>query len=176
MMMWPWPDDWPVPRDGRLPHDEDPDERLARQITAGLLIDDRTRRQRIAVEVQNRVVLLRGVVDTGPTREAATTVVRSVPGVRDICNGLRTRVSGPDDDEEFDEIVGDLDDLTAGRPAGPHGRSGVPLILLLAMVCLPVGALAAAFGPVAMTGAGLAAAVAVVLIHRFRHRPADRPR
>lgn len=176
MMMWPWPDDWPVPRDGRLPHDEDPDERLARQITAGLLIDDRTRRQRIAVEVQNRVVLLRGVVDTGPTREAATTVVRSVPGVRDVCNGLRTRVSGPDDDEEFDEIVGGLDDLTAGRRSRLRGGSGVPLILLLAVVCLPVGALAAAFGPAAMAAAFVAAAVLVVGVHRFRHRPAGRPR
>jgi osmotically-inducible protein OsmY len=68
-MVWPWPDDGSIPYGGRpARRAEDADVRLAREVTDKLLTDDRTRRQRIVVDVQDRVVLLTGVVDTRPTR------------------------------------------------------------------------------------------------------------
>src|SRR5687768_837201 len=92
-MMWPWPDDgWGFP-DSRRPHPEiDRDVRLTYEVADALLADDRTRQQRVTVEVQNGVVLLSGTVHDQHTAEAVTALIRQVPGVRDVSNTMRIRV------------------------------------------------------------------------------------
>jgi hypothetical protein len=156
-MMWPLPNDGSFPYGPRKPlRAEGPDVRLTYQVAEALLADNRTRRQRITVEVQNRVVLLTGVVDCQQTRAAAITVTRAVPEVRDICDGLRMRVTGAPYDsgtsaitelsvaDTFDEIVAGLsaDESSPERPAGEERRlSGLVLVLLIAVACLLVGAL-----------------------------------
>jgi hypothetical protein len=129
-MMW-----WPLPDDGsssqgwrRQPATDDPDVRLTRQVADALLSDGRTRHQSITVEVQNRVVLLTGTVDTASARQAARYITRDVHGVADICDSLR--VTGPEaddrglsgDGERFQRIVADLqaEGHVPGFPRGPN--------------------------------------------------------
>lgn len=129
-MMW-----WPLPDDGsssdgwrRRPATDDPDVRLTRQVADALLSDGRTRHQPITVEVQNRVVLLAGTVDTAWVRLVVRDVARDVRGVADICDSLR--VTGPDtgdrepsdgDDDRFQRIVADLRaESVSGLPWGPR--------------------------------------------------------
>jgi hypothetical protein len=156
-MMWPLPNDGSFPYGPREPHRaEGPELRLTYQVAEALLADDRTRRQRITVEVQNRVVLLTGVVDCQQTREAAITVTRAVPDVRDVCDGLRMRVAGAPFEpgtsaitglsvaDAFDEIVAglDADEPSPERPVGEERQlGGILLVLLAAVGCLLVGVL-----------------------------------
>lgn len=65
------------------------DLRVEALVAQRLSIDWTTRCQQISVMVQNRVVILAGLVDTGATRRAAADLAWSVPGVHDVCNLLR---------------------------------------------------------------------------------------
>jgi hypothetical protein len=181
----PWPDDGSIPsRSGPARRTEDVDVRLAREVTDKLLTDDRTRRQRIVVDVQDRVALLTGVVDNRPTRAAAGTVVRDVPGVRDVCNGLRTRVSGAPagdaaaptgelmDVDAFDEMLAGLQTrpATEDRPGRvANWQPGLRLVLILAVVCLPLGAIMVAFG---WAGLLIACGIGALITERLLHRRA----
>ena len=90
MMMWPFPDDGSFTR-GRsgFPAADDPDVRLTYAVADRLLSDSRIRHQRVTVEVQNRVVLLGGTVDSRSAGKATVEAARGVAGVVDVCNGLR---------------------------------------------------------------------------------------
>ncbi|MCA2219026.1 BON domain-containing protein [Jidongwangia harbinensis] len=183
MIVWPWPEDRSTPYgDGSSRRTEDADVRLAREVTDKLLTDDRTRRQRITVDVQDRVVLLTGVVDSRPTRAVAGAVVRDVYGVRDVCNGVRTRVGGvpPDtagaptadlmDVDAFDEMVACLQSPSpAGDGPGRTTRRqrGLRLVLLLAIACLPLGVLMVAFG---WAGMLIACGIGALIVERLLHR------
>ena len=120
IMMWPFPDEGSFPGDRRRsPATDDPDIRLTYRVAEALLSDDRVRHQRVAVEVQNSVVLLSGSVDSSSTKQAAGDTARGVTGVADICNTLRVT----DDTEpravatgEFQRIVAEWGESDA--PAG----------------------------------------------------------
>ncbi|RSM43111.1 hypothetical protein DMB66_53730 [Actinoplanes sp. ATCC 53533] len=128
MMMWPFPDDGSFSGGRRrFPATDDPDVRLTYEVADALLSDARTRHQRITVEVQNRVVLLSGTVDSRSSQQAAGDTARGVAGVADICNTLR--VTKDDDPEplapgtgEFRKIVAELE--AQDWPGG--GRLGKP--------------------------------------------------
>ncbi len=153
MMMWPFPDDGSFPPGSRRsPGTDDPDVRLTYDVAEALTADDRLRRRRMVVEVQNRVVLLSGPVDCRQTADAAVTVARNVAGVRDVCDGLRPRTrtvpgavdgpvaaTGPGERQAFEEIVARL--APRGGSLGSPDRIGawpigVVLALLVASLCL----------------------------------------
>ncbi|RZU51188.1 BON domain-containing protein [Krasilnikovia cinnamomea] len=73
----------------------DPDTRIAWQIVDRLGEHPQWRHQHVTVEVQNRVLILTGTVDSPDTRDALTASARTVHGVRDVCNMLD--VSGTQD-------------------------------------------------------------------------------
>ncbi|MFU8871663.1 BON domain-containing protein [Micromonospora sp. SL4-19] len=86
-MPWPFPENNPfVGGDGA--HDDDHDLRLAALVAQRLSADWATRRQQISVSVQNRVVILTGMVGDPNTRQAAGELAWDVPGVFDVCNAL----------------------------------------------------------------------------------------
>lgn len=85
MMPWPYPE---FPFTGDQPEPDDEDVRLAALVAQRLSIDWTTRRQRIAVSVQNRVVILSGTVADPQARQAAGELAWDVPGVFDVCNAL----------------------------------------------------------------------------------------
>ncbi|WP_262286072.1 BON domain-containing protein [Micromonospora sp. MA102] len=87
-MSWPYPD-FPFAGDGPPP--DGADVRLAALVAQRLSIDWTTRRQQITVTVQNRVVILAGVVTDPETRRAAGELAWDVSGVFDVCNALRLR-------------------------------------------------------------------------------------
>ncbi|WBB70841.1 BON domain-containing protein [Micromonospora sp. WMMD812] len=85
---------WPQPDDPRFhPADDAPlqneDLRLAALVAQRLCVDWTTRRQQIAVAVQNRVVILSGTVASPEARQVAGDLAWDVPGVFDVCNLLR---------------------------------------------------------------------------------------
>ncbi len=188
MMMWPFPDDGSFPPRSRRSHTDDPDVRLTYDVAEALTADDRTRRQRITVEVQNRVVLLGGAVDSPQTADVAVAVARNVIGVRDVCDGLRPRTrTAPTDDagplasagrserQAFEEIVADLAapvpsqdsrDRTGSRPDGV-------VVVLLTSLCLLLGVLMAILG---WLGVLIACAVGVVAVERLQSRRRRPPR
>jgi hypothetical protein len=183
-MMWPLPDDGWYPQGSRRPHPGvDGDVRLTYEVADALLTDDRTRRQRITVEVQNGVVLLSGIVHDQRTAEVVAAVVRQVPGVRDVCNSVRTRVketsetdngavatSGRRESEAFDEIVAALSlrDGPSYPPAGPSRRlPGQALLLLVALILLPLGWLVLKLG---WPGLLIACGVGAVLVEMSSRR------
>ena len=92
-MVMPWP--WPMPDDHSFralwdaPQDHDEDVRLAALVAQRLSADWSTRRQQITVMVQNRVVILTGLVAGAETRRAAGELAWDVEGVADVCNALR---------------------------------------------------------------------------------------
>lgn len=90
MTPWPMPEDW---RRGHPAHRPAPrvsvDKTLAEDVVAQLVRDERTRLQNIAVEVQNRVAILTGSVDTSELMYVAGGVAWRTPGVVDVCNMLR---------------------------------------------------------------------------------------
>ncbi|RKN47838.1 BON domain-containing protein [Micromonospora endolithica] len=88
-MLSPWPefDPWRVAGDPPGPGGED--TRLEALVTQRLAVDWTTRRQPITVRVQNRVVVLDGVVAADETRRTAGELAWDVPGVVDVCNAVR---------------------------------------------------------------------------------------
>nr|WP_204342805.1 BON domain-containing protein [Micromonospora terminaliae] len=86
-MPWPFPD-FPFAEDGQ-PAPDGADVRLAALVAQRLSIDWTTRRQQITVTVQNRVVILAGLVADAETRRVAGELAWDVSGVFDVCNALR---------------------------------------------------------------------------------------
>lgn len=73
-------------------HQAQPDSedlRIEALVAQRLSIHWRTRRQQISVMVQNRVVILSGLVQHEQARQAAADLAWDVPGVHDVCNTLR---------------------------------------------------------------------------------------
>nr|WP_221383251.1 BON domain-containing protein [Actinoplanes polyasparticus] len=118
--MWPFPDDGSFSSDRRrFPATDSPDVRLAYRVAEALLSDERIRHQRVAVEVQNRVVLLSGSVDSNSSKQAAGDAAGSITGVADICNTLRVT----DDSEPLAEGAGEFQRMVAewDEPEPPGG-------------------------------------------------------
>ncbi|MGN9768737.1 BON domain-containing protein [Micromonospora sp. SD12] len=89
LIPWPYPDEGashPQPPD---PSPDDEDGRLAALVAQRLSSDWTTRRQQIVVTVQNRVVILAGIVAGPDTRQVAGEIAWDVGGVVDVCNALR---------------------------------------------------------------------------------------
>ncbi|MGV9765428.1 BON domain-containing protein [Micromonospora tulbaghiae] len=86
VMPWPYPE---FPYTGGGPEPDDADTRLASLVAQRLSADWTTRRQQITVTVQNRVVILAGLVADPQTRLVAAELAWDVPGVYDVCNSLR---------------------------------------------------------------------------------------
>ncbi|KAB1903884.1 BON domain-containing protein [Micromonospora sp. AMSO1212t] len=86
VMPWPYPE---FPFTGGGPEPDDADTRLASLVARRLSADWTTRRQQITVTVQNRVVILAGLVADPQTRLVAAELAWDVPGVYDVCNALR---------------------------------------------------------------------------------------
>ncbi|MGC4897083.1 BON domain-containing protein [Micromonospora sp. DT31] len=86
VMPWPYPE-LPFPHGGSGPRDAD--TRLAAAVAQRLSTDWSTRRQQITITVQNRVVILAGMVAAPETRRIAGELAWDVPGVFDVCNALR---------------------------------------------------------------------------------------
>jgi hypothetical protein len=185
-MVWLPPGDGPFSAGpGRT---DDPDMRLTYEVVEALRTDDRVRRQRITVEVQNRVAILSGSVDCRQTAETVIAVVRDVPGVRDVCDGLRAREpavdGGPGDTkvrsvrQEFDAIVADLALHESSRPsaAGTGSRlPGIVVLRLLASCLLPIVVLATVTGWLGVLIACAVGAVAVEMMQARRRRAARGP-
>ncbi|MEU6077974.1 BON domain-containing protein [Micromonospora sp. NPDC047074] len=86
---WPYPDEGAFRPDPTEPAPDDEDGRLAALVAQRLSSDWTTRRQQIVVTVQNRVVILAGIVAGPDTRRAAGEIAWDVQGVVDVCNALR---------------------------------------------------------------------------------------
>lgn len=71
------------------PEADSDDQRIEALVAQRLSIDWTTRRQQISVAVQNRVVILTGLVGDTEARQAAGELAWDVPGVFDVCNALR---------------------------------------------------------------------------------------
>ena len=69
------------------------DARLACRLLERMHRDPRLRRERICIEVQNRVVILDGTVRTAELGAAAGALAWRTPGVYDVSNRLR-RLNG----------------------------------------------------------------------------------
>ncbi|MEV0328029.1 BON domain-containing protein [Micromonospora echinospora] len=89
VLPWPFPDDDAVPSEPSPTPPENDDRRIAAEVTRRLNGNRLTRRQRIVVEVQNRVVILGGTVDSPDVRLTAGELAWGVHGVADVCNTLR---------------------------------------------------------------------------------------
>ncbi|MEU5722447.1 BON domain-containing protein [Micromonospora sp. NPDC047738] len=92
VMPWafpPFPDDNPSQPTNEESAPESEDLRLAALVAQRLSIDWITRRQQITITVQNRVVILAGMVANVETRRAAGELAWEVPGVVDVCNALQ---------------------------------------------------------------------------------------
>ncbi|MBG6105847.1 BON domain-containing protein [Micromonospora vinacea] len=92
-MPWPLPDENWFADTSDQPEPDCEDLRIEALVAQRLSIDWTTRRQHIIVTVQNRVVILAGVVSDANARQVAAELAYDVPGVFDICNTLR--LSGP---------------------------------------------------------------------------------
>jgi osmotically-inducible protein OsmY len=64
------------------------DRAVERRTAEALRDDPQFRGRRLEVAVQNRVVILRGEVDTCASRDCAARVAWTVHGVFDVCNQL----------------------------------------------------------------------------------------
>ncbi|MEK8110433.1 BON domain-containing protein [Micromonospora sp. M12] len=89
---WPLPDENWFTDASHQPEPDHEDLRLEALVAQRLSIEWTTRRQQITVSVQNRVVILAGVVSDANARQVAVELAYDLPGVFDICNILR--VSG----------------------------------------------------------------------------------
>jgi hypothetical protein len=185
-MMWPLPGDgWNFQGARRPGRGDDADVRLTYEVADALLGDERTRRQRVTVEVQNAVVLLSGTVQDQQTAEVVIAVVRQVPGVRDICNSLRTRVtetpeadhgalatSGQRESEVFDEIVAAMsppETSSHPRESSTRRMPGQAHVLLVAVVLLLLGWLVMKLGwPGLLIACGVAAGMVEMRVRRRR--------
>ena len=192
MMMWPLPDDGFFGNaDRRSTGNGDADVRLTHQIAERLAADERTRDQRVTVEVQNGVVILSGAVDDENAKLVAGVTARSVHGVRDVCDALVVRgpdgssPSSPDrslglpdcadhtyhaDPHRFAEIVAEL--LTEDRPvtASPwRGLRRPTKLILLILAAIGWGLLSMLMvwqGWIAVLAISMVAAMALTVLHR----------
>lgn len=183
-MNWPMPDDrWNFQGARRPAPQVDGDVRMTYQVADALLADDRTRNQRISVEVQNGVVLLGGTVRDQQTAEVVTALVRQAPGVRDVCNAMRTRAkttlepddvalatSGHRESEAFDEIVATLSPREG--PSHPRAEAtwrmpGQVRLFLVAVVMLLLGWLVMKLG---WPGVLIACGVGAVMVEIYARR------
>lgn len=101
MAPWPMPEEWRRHPAHQPAPGADADRTLAEEVVAELVRDERTRLQNIAVEVQNRVAILTGKVDTPDLMFVAGGVAWRTPGVVDVCNMLRPSTG--------DEVLGEAD-------------------------------------------------------------------
>jgi hypothetical protein len=181
-MMWPLPDEgWGFQGAQRPPESVDRDVRLTGEVADALLADERTRQQRVTVEVQNGVVLLSGTVPDARTAEVVTALVRQVPSVRDVSNTMRTRVkealepdegalatSGQRESDSFDEIVATL----SPREESTRRMPGQVRLFLVAVLLLLLGWLVMKLGS---PGVLIACAVGAVMLEmNFRRRRKNR--
>ncbi|MGN9809368.1 BON domain-containing protein [Micromonospora sp. BQ11] len=88
---WPLPDENWLADAGDQPEPDSEDLRVEALVAQRLSIDWTTRRQQISVAVQNRVVILSGLVSGTDVRQVAGELAWDVPGVADVCNMLRPR-------------------------------------------------------------------------------------
>lgn len=86
---WPLPDDGWFVDTGYQTEPDDDDLRIAALVAQRLSIDWATRRQQITVSVQNRVVILAGLVHQPEAGRVAAELAWEVPGVYDVCNTIR---------------------------------------------------------------------------------------
>ncbi|WP_430782457.1 BON domain-containing protein [Actinoplanes sp. G11-F43] len=140
--MWPQPfdDAWQdrAPRPAAAP-----DVQLTCQVNERILTDPRLTRERITVEVQNRVVNLIGTVGSLHARVTAAEVARSTPGVTDICNRLElSRVADvtatlpelrPD---PFEELIAHWDDTPSPRRTPLLKGIAVLIATVAVLLCL----------------------------------------
>ncbi|MFF5072803.1 BON domain-containing protein [Micromonospora olivasterospora] len=89
-MPWPYPDDRSWPDE---PGPTDDDARIAAAVARRFGDGWTSRHRHVCIAVQNRVVILSGVVADPQTRRAAGELAWSVPDVVDVCNALR--LAGP---------------------------------------------------------------------------------
>ncbi|MBM7494210.1 osmotically-inducible protein OsmY [Micromonospora luteifusca] len=88
-MPWPLPDENWFADTSDQPEPDCEDLRIEALVAQRLSIDWTTRRQQITVSVQNRVVILAGMVSDAKARQLAAELAYDVPGVFDICNTVR---------------------------------------------------------------------------------------
>jgi BON domain len=131
MMMWPIPEGNPFNRFYGAAQHTDADVRIGREVAGLLRANKSTCRGNIMVEVQNRVVMLSGTVDSRRAHRAAISNTLAVRGVRDICDALRE----PDPDVPLDGFPGLMSrydlctfehimaSLGAASPPGSAGNS-----------------------------------------------------
>ncbi|GLZ01123.1 BON domain-containing protein [Actinoplanes sp. NBRC 103695] len=70
-----------------------PDEFLLDLVPSRLIATSQIRGKQVTVMVQNGVVILEGPVDSTDAKDAASGLVWSTPGVRDLCNLLAVHES-----------------------------------------------------------------------------------
>ncbi|WP_422740741.1 BON domain-containing protein [Micromonospora sp. WMMD729] len=88
-MHWPSPgEDW-FADDSDQPRPDHEDLRIEALVAQRLSGDWTTRQQQISVAVQNRVVILLGLVNDTNARHIAGELAWDTPGVFDVCNTLR---------------------------------------------------------------------------------------
>ncbi|WFE53212.1 BON domain-containing protein [Micromonospora sp. WMMD1155] len=86
---------WPTPGENWFGDDSDQsrpdveDLRIEALVAQRLSGDWTTRQQQITVAVQNRVVVLTGLVHDANARQVASELTWDTPGVFDVCNTLR---------------------------------------------------------------------------------------
>ena len=170
-MILPMPDDR-YPWHGYRPPDRatHPDIHLAYQVAEKLLNDNRTRVLPITVDVQDGVVMVTGRVDGAQSRETVATVVRAVPGVRDVCNGLQTVDGRPA--SAFDEIVAGLQEDGKYAHAAPGLPVGAIFVLLAGVMAVLLATATFGLGGL-LIGAMLATMIIKVAYRRRRRRTAS---
>lgn len=89
-VLWPYPDDafFYRAQPARPAERDDVDQAIAEGVVARLLGHDRTGEHHIEVEVQNRVAILTGSVDSLDVAILAGDLAWRTPGIVDVCNTL----------------------------------------------------------------------------------------
>ncbi|MGN9913431.1 BON domain-containing protein [Phytohabitans sp. LJ34] len=92
-VLWPYPEDafFYRAQPGRSVDREDVDQAVAEGVLARLLGHDVTGDQPIHVDVQNRVAVLTGSVDSSEMIGMAGDLAWQAPGIVDVCNALTVR-------------------------------------------------------------------------------------
>ncbi|MBU2670931.1 BON domain-containing protein [Actinoplanes bogorensis] len=139
------------------------DAELARRVAETFAADERFRRQPVAVQVQNGVVILTGTVESPEVYDSLTAVVRKTDGVRDLCDGLLVR----DGARQFGELAAQLALAPAstrrtrrGAPAAVAARAIMIATAVVIVLIEVAGWLAALFG------VGMLAWLADILLRR----------
>ncbi|WP_250031080.1 BON domain-containing protein [Paractinoplanes maris] len=156
-----------------LPPPEKPgDSALAHRIADALAADERFRRQPLALQVQNGVVILTGTVESPEIYDEVTGRVRQTPGVRDLCDALIVRDGEAwlREARQFGELAARLatqPETPRPRPVAVTARLVMLAVTAIVVVVEVAGWLAAVFG------VGLLAWLADVLLRRRRRRLTD---